>query len=108
MRPEPFDRATGHEEADRDDAETQLSAPTMFPLRPLFVLGLAMAPFGFFANPPAWVWTLLFAPDGVRLCPPQPPERIADRRCDDPIARGDAGQDQREGTGSGGARKFSA
>ena len=40
-----------------------------------------------------WVWTLMFAPDGVRLCPPQPPERIVDRRCDDPIARGDAGQE---------------
>jgi hypothetical protein len=41
----------------------------MFPLRPLFVLGLAMAPFSFFANPPGWVWTLMFTPDGVRPCP---------------------------------------
>jgi hypothetical protein len=70
----------------------RLGTPMMFPLRPLFVLGLAMAPFGFFANPPGWVWTLMFAPDGVRLCPRPPPERMVDRRYDDPIARDDAGK----------------
>jgi hypothetical protein len=35
----------------------RLGTPTMFPLRPLFVLGLKMAPFSFFAHPPGWVWT---------------------------------------------------
>jgi hypothetical protein len=64
----------------------------MFPLRPLFVLGLTMAPFGFFAHPPGWVWTLMFAPDGVRPCPPSPPGRVAGRRRDDPIARDGAGR----------------
>jgi hypothetical protein len=43
----------------------RLGTPTMFPLRPLLVLGLKMAPFAFFAHPPGWVWTLMFAPDGV-------------------------------------------
>ena len=96
------EKGTGHEEADRDDAETQLGAPTVFPLRSLFALGLAMAPFAFFAHPPAWVWTLMFAPDGVRLCPPPPPERVVERGRDDPIARDDAGQGQRDGTGPAG------
>ena len=85
----------------------RLGTPMMFPLRPLLVLGLMMVPFSFFANPPGWVWALMFAPDNVRLCPPQP-ERVVDRRRDDQIVRDGAGRSQRDGTGSGGARKFSA
>jgi hypothetical protein len=70
----------------------RLGTPTIFPLRPLLVLGLKMAPFAFFAHPPGWVWALMFAPDGVRLWPPPPPGRVVDRRCDHTITRDGAGQ----------------
>ena len=70
----------------------QPGTPIMLPLRSLLVLGLVLAPFSFFANPPGWVWALMFAPDGVRLWPPPPPGRVVDRRCDHTITRDGAGQ----------------
>jgi hypothetical protein len=63
----------GSEAAEPD----QPGALIVVPLRPLFVLALAVAPFGFFANPPGWVWALMLAPDGVRLC--RPPSRSGGR-----------------------------
>lgn len=56
-------------EHDREPRE--LVARPMLPVRPMLVLGLAVAPFAFFLNPPGWVWALMLAPDAVPLrCPP--------------------------------------
>jgi hypothetical protein len=66
----------------------QPGTPIMLPLRSLLVLGLVLAPFSFFANPPGWVWALMLTPDGVWLgCAPSQP---------------------RQGSDFGAARKFSA
>jgi hypothetical protein len=42
------------------------------PVRPLVVLGLRLAPFSFFANPPGWIWALMLAPESVQLPLPFP------------------------------------